>query len=95
MVAPSLHRLTNDFISCLTSQWADVSSVPPQQKLPFLPVWMWIGFGFTKNAEALLLGLVPEDSKIMRLAAGDDDLRPLIPVQISRLDVLHRRLLAT
>ena len=48
-----------------------------------------------QDAEALLLGLVPEDSKIMRLAAGDDDLRPLIPVQISRLDILHRRLLAT
>ena len=94
-MVPFPHRLTNDSISCLTSQWADVSSVPPQQKLPFMPVWMWIGFGFTKNAEALLFGLVPEDSKIMSLAAGDDDLRPLIPVQISRLDVLHRRLLAT
>ncbi len=95
MAVPFRHRLTNDFISCLTSQWADVSLVPPKNKLPFLPVWKWIGFGFTKNAEALLLGLVPQDSKIMRLAAGNDDLRPLIPVQISRLDVLHRRLLAT
>lgn len=95
MVVPFRHRLTNDFISYSTSLWADNSSVLPQHKHPFPPAWKWIGFGFTKNAEALLLGLVPKDSKIMRLAASNDDLRPLIPVQISRLDVLHRRLLAT